>query len=486
MTSHYPPLPTSQMLFRLLVIIALSAVAPLSLAQEQSVVDQIVQQKYTDDLPEIKKRKRIRALVTYSRTDFFFDDSGAPIGLQVEFMHEFEKQLNKGVKREADKVRVQFIPTTFDRLIPDLLEGRGDIAAAILTLTNERQKKIKFITSNRQKIAELVVTHKSVDNITAVEDLAGQELYVLRGSSYAEHLRALNKTFKKNKLKPIKIVEADSTQTSEDILELVNAGVVKITVVDDYKAQIWARVLPNIKLLNSVAISKNNAAGWGIRKNNPELEKSLNVFLNKVKKGTLFGNMIFNRYYKKDKWIKDPNARADRNKLLALIHLFRKYGDQYEFDFLAIAAQAYQESQLDHSRQSHRGAKGIMQLLPSTAADKHVGIANIDSEEDNIHAGTKYLAFVRDRYFSDPEITPENRMAFSWAAYNAGPTKVRKMRNLAEKMGLDRNVWHSNVEIAAGKLVGRETVQYVGNIFKYYIAYSLVKDSYIKSLENPG
>jgi ABC-type amino acid transport substrate-binding protein len=291
MTSHYPPLPTSQMLFRLLVIIALSTVAPLSLAQEQSVVDQIVQQKYTDDLPEIKKRKRIRALVTYSRTDFFFDDSGAPIGLQVEFMHEFEKQLNKGVKREADKVRVQFIPTTFDRLIPDLLEGRGDIAAAILTLTDERQKKIKFITSNRQKIAELVVTHKSVDNITAVEDLAGQELYVLRGSSYAEHLRALNKTFKKNKLKPIKITEADSTQTSEDILELVNAGVVKMTVVDDYKAQIWARVLPNIKLLNSVAISKNNAAGWGIRKSSPELEKSLNVFLNKVKKGTLFGNI---------------------------------------------------------------------------------------------------------------------------------------------------------------------------------------------------
>ena len=471
---------------RLVVVIALYSATPPLLAQEHSLADQIVQQKHTDDLPEISNRKRIRALVTYSRTDFFFDDSGAPKGLQVELLHEYEKQLNQEIKEEAERVRVQFIPTTFDRLIPDLLEGKGDIAAALLTLTPEREKKINFITSKRQKVAEVVVTHKSIGNISSVEDLSGQQLYVLRSSSYAEHLRTLNQTFKQNKLKPIEIVEAPPHQLSEDILELVNAGVVKITVVDDYKAKIWASVLPNIQVLESVAISRGNAIGWGIRKNNHELEKSLKVFLQKVKRGTLLGNMLFNRYYKKDRWIKDPNAQAERSKLLALIHLFRKYGDQYNFDFLAIAAQGYQESHLDQSKKSHRGALGIMQLLPSTAADKNVGIPNISNKEDNIHAGVKYLAFLRDRYFTDPLIGEEDRMAFSWAAYNAGPAKVRRMRDLAKKMGLDPNVWHSNVEVAAGKLVGRETVQYVDNIFKYYIAYSLVGDDYVKSVSDSG
>jgi membrane-bound lytic murein transglycosylase MltF len=291
----------------------------------------------------------------------------------------------------------------------------------------------------------------------------------------------LNRAFKEQNLKPIEILEADAHQLSEDILELINSGVVRITVVDDYKAKIWAKVLPDIQVLDSVAIKRDTNIGWGIRKNNPELKKSLDSFLQKVKKGTLLGNMLFNRYYKKDKWIKNPNAREERSKLLALIDVFKKYGDQYGFDYLAIAAQAYQESQLEQSRRSHRGAIGIMQLLPSTAADKNVGIPDISKAEDNIQAGVKYLAFMRDRYFSDPKISEEDRMAFSWAAYNAGPAKLRKMRNLTKKMGLNPNVWHSNVEVAAGKIVGRETVEYVSNIFKYYIAYRLVHDQRLSS-----
>ena len=464
----------------LLMLAGLFSIASPLAAQEQSLASQIAERSYTDDLPEIRNRKRIRALVTYSWTDFFFDDSGAPKGLQVEVLQAYEKHLNKGVKKAADRVRVQFIPTTFERLIPDLLSGRGDIAAAMLTLTPERQSQINFITSKRQQVNELVVTHKSVDNISSVEDLAGRELYLLSGSSYVEHLKELNLAFQKKKLKPIRIVEAEPHQLSEDILELVNSGVVKITVVDDYKAHIWARVLPDIRPLDDVAIKTGNAIGWGIRNNNPELEKSLMGFLKQVRKGTLLGNMLFNRYYGKTKWIENPTARAERNKLLALVDLFKQYGDQYGFDALAIAAQGYQESQLDQRKKSHRGAEGIMQVLPSTAADKHVNIPDISNKEDNIHAGVKYLAFLRDRYFSDPSMSEEDRLAFSWAAYNAGPAKVRRMRNLAKKMGLNPNVWHANVEVAAGKIVGRETVDYVSNIFKYYIAYSLVRDQYFQ------
>ena len=470
-------------MYYLLALLALFIATPVLAAEQPppTLADQIVQRTSVDDLPAMKKRKRIRALVTFSRTDFFFTEDGTPKGLQVDLVHEYEKQLNKGVKREVDRVRVQFIPTTFDRLIPDLLEGRGDIAAALLTVTPERSAKIDFITSKQQQVRELVVVHKSVKDIATLEDLAGRRVYVLKGSSYVEHLKAVNRRFREQGLKPIEVVEAGSYQLSEDILELVNSGVVRITVVDDYKAKIWAKVLPDIRVLDDVAVKSGTSIGWGIRKNNPELKKSLNAFLKKVKKGTLLGNMLFNRYYKKDKWIRNPNATKERSKLLALIDLFKKYGDQYGFDYLAIAAQGYQESRLEQSKRSHRGAVGIMQLLPSTAADKNVGVPDISTAENNIKAGVKYLAFMRDRYFSDPAISDEDRMAFSWAAYNAGPAKVRKMRDLAAKMGLDPNVWHGNVEVAAGRLVGRETVEYVSNIFKYYIAYSLVGDQQAKA-----
>jgi membrane-bound lytic murein transglycosylase MltF len=202
--------------------------------------------------------------------------------------------------------------------------------------------------------------------------------------------------------------------------------------------------------------------------------------LPRVRKGSALGNILYNRYYKNTRWIKNPLVTEDRVKFGNFVALFKKYADQYGFDYLAIAAQAYQESGLDQNKQSHRGAVGVMQLLPSTAADPNVGIPDISDPDNNIHAGVKYLAFLRDRYFSDSAISRIDRFAFSWAAYNAGPARVRKMRVRAEKMGLDPNRWFRNVEHAALEIVGQETVRYVANIYKYYIAYSLAKDLVIE------
>lgn len=444
------------------------------------LIDHLTNHQHTGDLPEISKQKKLRALVVYSQTDFFFTKNGSPKGLQVDLLTEYEKQLNKNIKKESDKIRVQYIPTTFARLIPDLIAGKGDIIAALMTITPEREAQIDFVSGRAMDVNELLVTHKSISDIHSLDDLAGKKLYVLKNSSYVEHLKVLNKTFKEKKLPVMQIVEADPHLRTEDIFELLNTGVVDMTIADDYKAKIWAKSLKNLKVYDDIAIKRGTNIGWGFRKNSPELQKSLNIFLKKVKKGTYLGNMLFKRYYKKDKWISNPNSTKERSKLLAFFELFKKYGKQYGFDALALAAQGYQESQLNQKKKSHRGALGIMQLLPSTAADKNVGIRDISKTENNIHAGTKYLAFLRDRYFSDPAIRNDDRMAFSWAAYNAGPAKVRKMRALAKKMGLDPNVWYGNVEVAAAKMVGRETVEYVSNIFKYYIAYSLVKDGLVK------
>jgi membrane-bound lytic murein transglycosylase MltF len=146
-----------------------------------------------------------------------------------------------------------------------------------------------------------------------------------------------------------------------------------------------------------------------------------------------------------------------------------------------IVALAYQESLLDHDKKSHVGALGIMQMLPGTAADKNVGISEISKLENNIHAGHKYLRFLQDRYFSDPQIDTLNRNLFTFAAYNAGPAKVRKLRKEAGENGLDPNIWFQNVEIIAAKRIGRETVQYVSNIYIYYISYKLAQQNIDKA-----
>jgi membrane-bound lytic murein transglycosylase MltF len=450
---------------------------------DERLVSHVISESFTDDLDAIKKRKKLRALVVFSQTDFYFSDNATPVGMQVDLLTQFEKHLNKGVKKAADQIRIQYIPTTFDRLIPDLIEGKGDVIAALLTVTPEREKTIDFITAGRSKVQEMVVSNRAETAPTSLDDLAGKEIYVLKNSSYAEHLALLNKSLKDKKLKPVKITEADAHLGSEDILQMVNAGAVSLTVVDDYKAKIWAEVLDNLNVHEDLVVKADNHIGWGIRKTNPLLKKSLNEFLQQVKKGTYMGNMLFKRYYRDTKWIEKPAAEEHLKRFEHLISLFRKYGEKYGFEALALAAQGFQESKFDQSLRSHRGAVGIMQLLPSTAADKNIDIPDIETEERNIEAGAKYMAFIRDRYFSDPAISEVDKMAFSWAAYNAGPAKVQKMRDEAGKMGLNINQWFNNVEVAAGKIVGRETVEYVSNIFKYYVAYALVVERKLQAAE---
>ncbi len=156
--------------------------------------------------------------------------------------------------------------------------------------------------------------------------------------------------------------------------------------------------------------------------------------------------------------------------------LLKTYAGKYDFDWLMIAAQGYQESYLDQSKRSPVGAIGVMQVMPATARDPNVAIPQIHLQEPNIHAGVKYLRFLRDRYFSDPVLSDLDRTLFSFAAYNAGPGNVAKARKRAAKLGLDPNQWLDNVEIAAAKVVSREPIVYVRNIYKYFVAYKLLTD----------
>jgi membrane-bound lytic murein transglycosylase MltF len=200
----------------------------------------------------------------------------------------------------------------------------------------------------------------------------------------------------------------------------------------------------------------------------------LDEFCKTHKIGTTFGNILKNRYIGAQSPAKRATSTEDLKKFERLVILFRTYGQQYKFDALMIAAQGYQESKLNQNARSHRGAVGIMQLMPATAADPAIGIKGIDKDPDkNIHAGVKYMRLLVDKYLSDPAIDEKNRTLMAFAAYNAGPTNLKRFRAVAAKSGLDPNVWFGNVEHGAASVVGRETVEYVANIYVYYVAYRL-------------
>jgi membrane-bound lytic murein transglycosylase MltF len=180
-------------------------------------------------------------------------------------------------------------------------------------------------------------------------------------------------------------------------------------------------------------------------------------------------------YMKKVKELKDPTASAEYKRFQATLALFEKYGKQYNFDPLMLAAQGYQESQLNQSARSHVGAIGVMQIMPATGAEMKVG--DIHVVESNIHAGAKYMGQLMSRYFPDADFSEGNRPLFAFASYNCGPGNVAKARKEAEKRGLDPNKWFNNVELVVAERIGTETTTYVRNIYKYYVAYRLMLDA---------
>jgi len=461
-----------KILLILFTLIFLTSVPGFAGDLEERLGSLHLKKQWIGDFEAMAERKVLRVLVVQNKMLYFLDH-GRHRGVNVDLFNEFEKFINKKLKTGTVKIKVVFLPVQRDQLFTALTEGRGDIAASNLTITPERKKTVDFSTPLLKGVKEIVVAGPDLPALKSIEDLAGQELHLRPSSSYYQHVIKLNKTFKKKGLKPIRIVAASEFLEDSDLLEMVNAGLIPMVIVDDHMARFWVQIFEKVTLYPEIAVNTGGEIAWAFRKNSPELSAVVNEFLKTAKKGTLLGNMIFTRYLQENKWARNSLSPEEIKKFQEVVDLFKTYSERYGFDYLMTAALAYQESQLDQSRKSHVGAVGIMQLMPATAADKNVGIPDIKELENNIHAGHKYLRFIQDRYFSDPQIDTLNRYLFSFAAYNAGPAKVNRLRKEAGENGLDPNVWFQNVEIIAAKRIGRETVQYVSNIYKYYISYKL-------------
>ena len=432
---------------------------------------------WTGDFDAMLQRRIIRFLVPYSRT-LYFNDKGRERGLSAELARDFERYVNK---RYADRlgkrpVTVYLIPTTRDKLLTNLPAGLGDISAGNLTATAEREKVVDFVAPHdRQSVREVVVTGPKAPPIATLDDLAGKRVYVRKATSYYESLTALNDRFKAAGKPLMQITLLPDALEDEDKLEMLNAGVLDIVVVDDWKAKMWAQILPHIKVHDDLAVRTEGYVGWAFRKGSPQLQAALTDFyVNYVKK---LGVAAYRQaqYMKQIKQISNNTDAAERKRFEETLALFNKYGKAYSFDPLMLAAQGYQESQLNQNARSHVGAIGIMQLMPATG--KQMSVGSISVSEANIHAGAKYMDLLMTKYFADAHFSDSNRPLFAFASYNAGPGNIAKMRKEAAARGLDPDKWFNNVEIVVAEKIGIETTTYVRNIYKYYVAYKLVVDA---------
>jgi membrane-bound lytic murein transglycosylase MltF len=441
--------------------------------QQKAAALPIAEKPWTGDLDGMIKRRRIRVLVPYNRTMYFLD-KGAQKGLAYDAFTMFENELNKSLQKRHVRVHVVFIVVSRDEFIPALLQGKGDVVAATLTITPDRLKQVDFTNPTARNVSEIVVTAPDSPPIRTLDDLSGKEVYLRKSSSFYESLQKVNADFKKARKAPVKVRFAPESLETEDILEMVNAGLVQITIADQPLATFWKQIFPDIALHPDVAVRTGTDIGWAIRKKSPQLKKALDDFLARYPEGSKTRNILLQKYLKQTKYARNATSKEGRARFREVVHFFQEYGQKYDLDFLLMAAQGYQESRLDQSVKSPVGAVGVMQVMPATAKEMNVG--DIHQVGPNIHAGVKYVRFMIDQYYAGEPMDQLNRGLFAFASYNAGPGRIAQMRKIAAKRGLNPNVWFNNVEIVAAEKIGRETVTYVSNIYKYYLAYQMVME----------
>lgn len=460
----------------MLLALAALSVSALCFAEPRGLA--VANKPWTGDFDRMLDRRMIRVYAPYSRS-LYFNDKGRERGLSAELVRDFERWLNQKYAKQLGKrpLTIYIVPATRDKLLPDVAEGLADIAIGNLTVTAERQKLVDFVSPASVKpVDEVVVTGLASPAIATLDDLAGKKVHVRPASSYHESLVAHNERLRAAGKPEVKLVPVPDALEDEDMLEMLNAGLIEAMVVDDWKARMWAQVLPKVVVHYDVVLRDDARVGWAIRKDSSKLAAEIEDFHKSwaSKQGVIEYRLA--QYMKRVKELKDPTGSGEWKRFKDTLALFEKYGTKYGFDPLMLAAQGYQESTLDQNAKSHVGAIGVMQIMPATGAQ--LGVGDIREIEPNIHGGAKYMDQLMTKYFPDANFSAGNRPLFAFASYNCGPGNVSRMRKEAARRGLDPDKWFNNVEIVTAEKIGVETTTYVRNIYKYYVAYKLMLDAH--------
>lgn len=444
--------------------------AAVNLFLNESRVLSAPRSRHKDDLAGIRARGVLRVLTRASSASYFVW-RGQLLGFEYELVREL-------AQRERLHLEMVIPPPEAD-LIDWLLEGRGDMIAASLAVSDERRARgIEFTRRYHQAVETLVTRHD--DEVPTLEALAGRTVVVNAGSSYWSTVQSLQARGVDVALEP-----PPEPLGTDEIISRVADGEFDLTVADSHiiaMEQAWRD-----DILAGLPLGEPVDHGWAVRSDNPELLATLDRFVRAEYRG-LYYNIVYDRYFACDAG--DPSPPADARFSEALSpwdDLVRAYAANYGFDWRLVLAQMYQESRFDPDARSAKGAVGLMQMLPSTAGE--LGFEAVDDPEAGIHAGVKYLAWLRDRF--EPGLTVHDRTWFTLAAYNAGYGHVQDARRLAAQLGLDPDRWFDNVEEAMlllsrpshaqsalhGYCRGREPVSYVRRIRTLFAAYSQTVES---------
>lgn len=426
---------------------------------------------FKGDLPGIRERELLRVLVTPGRSDFFAAE-GRLRGFEYELFRELSEELERERRPGTPPMQIAFVPMPAEDLIPALLAGHGDVIASSMTVTEARSAQVAFTAPYMTGVREVLVSHAGSEAPASWEDLAGERVHVSAGTSFTPGLEARSAALVARGLEALEVVETGRGLDLEDMLELVHSGALRYTVCDRHLADHWADLLDGIRVHEDLHLNADAQIAWAVRPDAPELKALLDDFAARNRKGTLIGNVLFNRYYRSTRWIANPLRLAETERLTSILEPLQAQAEAFGFEWQLIAAQAYQESGLDPAARSRSGALGLMQLLPSTGAD--MGATDLLDPEQNLEAGCRYMAWLREHFVNDPDLDEDVRVDFCLAAYNAGPSRVRRWRQAAVERGLDPDRWFGSVELLALEDVGLQPVHYVGNISKYRTLYSML------------
>ena len=422
------------------------------------------QEDYTDDLPGMKERGRLR-MITRNNPLTYFIHRGRQVGFEYELIKEFAARHDM----RLDIV----IPESHADLLAYLNEGKGDLVAAAMTITGPRQELAAF-SRPYNEVDEMVVVRADQDSIASLADLAGRTVHVRRSSSFYTTLKALEDSI------GLEVVGVSDTVETEEILAGLDEGLYDITLCDSNLLEM--EVAHGLRLKAAFSI-KPTVLGWAVRKGNPELLAALDQYVREEKSGLLF-NMMKKRYFENRRTIakaKD-SLRVDLSgRLSPFDDLVKKYARRYGQDWRLITAQMYQESHFDPEATSWVGALGLMQIMPETG--RELGFTDLRDPEQNIHAGVKYMHQLLKRF--DPAIPMGERVRLALASYNVGYGHVLDARQLAREKGWDPDRWFGHVERAMKLLArpayykrarygfcrGGQPVHYVGNVQSMYDAY---------------
>jgi len=437
-----------------------------------------LEEQYRGGLESVLERRYLRVLTSRSSFDYFLHQGGVG-GFQYEMVRAFVQHLNRKYKQGRNELDIQFelLPVSSDQLIPQLLEGRGDMIAARLTITPSRENRVRFSIPYR-KVDEVVVTSLDPLPFQELEDLAGFRFAVRETSSYHDSLLAFNRRLTEKGLAPVEILIVPEAIETEAILQRLALGEYEFTVVDSLLSESAAAVFEGLVPLPLLKLREGGELAWATDPRHELLMREIDTFLPQYREGSLLGNMAKRAYFEIHEDLRLRLIQQAPKELSPYDSLFRKYAEKFAFDWRLLAAVAYQESKFDQKTRNRSGATGIFQIKPMTAQEKYIAIPEISGPlnvENNIHAGVKYLAWIKGRYFEVvDEMSESNRIRMMLAAYNAGPARLIKARAHAAKMGLDPNRWFRNVELALLDMKKREPVKYVSEVNKRYVSYLLL------------